>query len=173
MRVRVARIGKPFGLNGEVTVQGFTDEPKDRFEIGSALYTADHDSADTLTVDRARGLGERWTLGFTGVTDRSGAEALRGTELFALVDPGARPTAESGESEEWYDRQLVGLPAISAGGEALGEVVGVEHLPAHDLLVVRTVAGHDARVPFVAQIVTSVTDAGVTINAPAGLLDEN
>lgn len=166
MRVRVARIGKPFGLAGDVTVQVFTDEPEARFAEGSLLVVADHDGAETLRVDRARGQGQRWTLGFVGIDDRDAAEALRGTQLYADVPADARPEG----SDEWYDRQLIGLPALSPAGESLGSIVGVEHLPAHDLLLVRTEAGHVGRVPFVAGIVTDVTPGGVVIDPPGGLL---
>jgi 16S rRNA processing protein RimM len=167
MRVRVARIGKPFGLAGDVTVQVFTDEPEARFAVGSELVMADHDGADALRVDRVRGQGQRWTLGLVGIDDRTAAEALRGTELYADVPTDARP---DGSADEWYDRQLIGLPALSPAGESLGEVVGVEHPPAHDLLLVRTGSGHVGRVPFVSGIVTEVTPGGVVIDPPGGLL---
>ena len=37
MSVRIARIGKPHGVRGEVTVQLFTDDPESRFAPGSSL----------------------------------------------------------------------------------------------------------------------------------------
>ena len=37
MSVRVARIGKPHGVRGEVTVELFTDDPQARFAPGSVL----------------------------------------------------------------------------------------------------------------------------------------
>ena len=37
--VVVARIGKPHGLRGEVTVQLHTDDPETRFAVGSTIAT--------------------------------------------------------------------------------------------------------------------------------------
>ena len=37
MQVVVARIGKPHGIRGEVTVQLFTDAPQERFARGEVL----------------------------------------------------------------------------------------------------------------------------------------
>ena len=37
MQVVVARIGKPHGIRGEVTVQLFTDAPAERFARGEVL----------------------------------------------------------------------------------------------------------------------------------------
>jgi 16S rRNA processing protein RimM len=58
-------------------------------------------------------------------------------------------------------------------GVDVGEVVRVEHLPAQDLLVVKT-ADREVLVPFVSAIVPAVDiDAGtVTMTPPAGLFEE-
>jgi 16S rRNA processing protein RimM len=54
----------------------------------------------------------------------------------------------------------------------LGEVVGLEHLPAHDLLVVREPDGARTLVPFVEAIVPVVDVPGgrVVLDPPGGLL---
>lgn len=163
MLVRVARIGKPFGVAGRVTVQVFTDEPDERFHLGAELSGDER----KLLIDYSRRHGSSWVLGFDGVTDRDAAEALRGIELYADIPEGTAPA----DPEEWYDRDLVGLPCRNSAGAPLGEVVAVEHPPPHDVLLVRTPQGHVALVPFVSQIVTSVAADGIVIEPPAGLLD--
>ncbi len=54
----------------------------------------------------------------------------------------------------------------------VGEVVGLEHLPAQDALVVREPDGTRSLVPFVRAIVPEVDVAGgrVVLDPPAGLL---
>ena len=98
------------------------------------------------------------------VVDRTAAESLQGAEL--SIETEEWEDAE----EEWYDADLVGLPARTPGGEPLGEVTAVEHLPAQDLLVVRY-EGREVLVPFVTAIVTEVSEDGVVIDAPGGLFD--
>lgn len=165
MWVRVARIGKPFGVKGQATVQLFTDAPEQRLAPGSVLARSD-DGADPVTISKLQRMGSRWVIGVDGVTDRQTVEGLRDQELFA------RANDIDAADEEWFDWQLIGLTARDEAGVALGEIVAVEHPPAHDLLVIRTPADRSVRVPFVASIVPEVTTAGVVIAPPGGLFDD-
>jgi len=71
------------------------------------------------------------------------------------------PADETPEDpEEFYDHQLEGLAAHDVDGERLGEVAGVVHGGAQDLLRVRTTDGREALVPFVAALVPEVDLAG-------------
>ena len=162
MQVRVARIGKPFGIAGEVTVQLFTDEPERRLAAGSVLMS----QTGELSVDRSRQHGNTWLLHFDGVADRNEAEALRGSDLYADVTDHDKPSGD----DEWFDRDLIGLMCRDTAGQDVGEVVAVEHPPAHDILVIKTLSGHQARVPFVSAIVVSIDDDGILIDPPGGLL---
>ena len=67
---------------------------------------------------------------------------MRGTEL--VVDEDA-----SDEDDAWYPHELAGLRAEHVDGRVLGEIVGLEHLPAHDMLVLREPDGAAHAVPFV------------------------
>lgn len=165
MWVRVARIGKPFGVKGLSTVQLFTDAPEERLTPGAVLGLDDSGSR-SVTIASAQRMGSRWVIGIDGVTDRDAAEELRGQELFA---PGHDPVALA--TDEWFDWQLIGLTCRDPSGAVLGEVVGVEHPPAHDLLVVATEEGSRVRVPFVQEIVPTITSEGVVVDAPGGLFD--
>lgn len=164
MWVRVARIGKPFGVKGLVTVQVVTDAPEQRLAAGASLSLAD-DGNRPVGIDTAQRMGNRWVLGLAGVDDRDAAERMRGEELFAEsgdVTPG---------SDEWFDWQLIGLPCRSVAGDPLGEIVAVEHPPAQDLIVVRAANGELIRVPFVAALVPEVSTDVVTLDPPGGLFD--
>jgi 16S rRNA processing protein RimM len=102
--------------------------------------------------------------------DRTAVEAVRGIRLVADVDPNERPE----EPAEFYDRQLVGLAVQTWDGVRVGEVVAVLHLPAQDLLEIRTVEGLRL-VPFVADLVPEVDLAGnvLTVADREGLLTES
>ena len=79
---------------------------------------------------------------------------------------------EEPEPDAWYDHQLIGL-AVIRNGERIGEVAHVDHLPAQDLLIVKTKRG-DVMVPFVAAFVPEVdVEAGtLTVTPPPGLFEE-
>jgi 16S rRNA processing protein RimM len=170
--VRVARIGRPHGIRGDVTVQLFTDEPEERFVPGAVLEARRPKGAaggidGTLTVARARWNKDVLLLGFTGATDRNRAEELRGTELFAAPDA-------AGGDDAWYEEDLVGL-AVLVEGRRVGTVTGLVTGEVQDLLEVGLEGGAEALVPFVEEIVPEVdTEAGtVTLTPPPGLLALN
>lgn len=76
--------------------------------------------------------------------------------LHATIDATATPD----DPEEFYDHQLVGLVAYDEEGVHLGEVTGLVHGGAQDLLAVKAVDGRATLVPFVAALVPEVDVAG-------------
>lgn len=196
MRRVVARVGRPHGIRGEVTVEVRTDVPDERFVPGAVLsVTAPGRSAPrgrapgqtrgrgsgkgparqaaagaglpgSLTLTGARDHNGVLLLTFAEVVDRTMAEALRGALLEAEVPD------SSDEADAWYDHQLVGLRAEAPDGTVLGQVVDIEHAPAQDLLVVRRHDGEHRLVPFVGAIVPTVdVDGGrLVVVDPGGLL---
>ena len=172
IEVVVGRIGKPHGLRGEVTVDVRTDEPERRFADGTALR-AEPPGGSAFGVSILTVAGTRWhrstlLVTFAEITDRNAAEAARGVMLHATI-----PVDESPEDpEEYYDHQLVGLAAYDVQGAALGEVTGLVHGGAQDLLTVRTPEGRDALVPFVRALVPEVDLAAgrVVIDDRPGLV---
>ena len=168
MQVVVGRIGKPHGIRGELTVEVRTDDPELRFAPGSVLVT-DPARVGPITVEAVRWHSGRLLLRVEGVADRTAAEGLRGVVVSAEVPDDEVP----GDPEEFYDHQLRGLAAVTVGGEAVGEVSDVIHLPAQDLLAIARPGGRELLVPFVSELVPEIDlDAGrVVIDPPPGLLD--
>jgi 16S rRNA processing protein RimM len=167
VEVVVGVIGRPHGVRGEVAVEPRTDEPDRRFAPGQQLRS--EGSPRILTVASMRWHSGRLLVGFAGLDDRTAAEAVRGARLVVDVDPDERPD----EPGEYYDRQLVGLSVRTAEGGPVGEVVAVLHLPAQDVLEVRTADG-PRLVPFVAELVPEVDleHQVLTVADRAGLLAE-
>lgn len=163
-RLTVARLGKPHGLRGEIALELRTDIPDERLADGAVLETVPA-SAGPLTVEYTRTAGDRWYAAFVEIPDRSAAEDARGVEL--VVD-----AEDSDEEDAWYPHELVGLRAELADGTVVGTVKGLEHLPAHDMLVVLETGGERTLVPFVRAIVPTVDVAGgrVLLTPPGGLL---
>ncbi len=161
--LRVATIGAPRGLAGQVRLRLHTDDPRTRLATGTVLST-EPAAVGPLQVASIRQVQQHWYATFDGVSDRTGAEALRGVVLLA-------PPDES-EAEAWYPHQLVGLRAERADGTLLGTIDGVEHLPAQDALVLTEVGGARTLVPFVTAIVPVVDVPGgrVVLDPPNGLL---
>jgi len=156
IEVLVGRIGKPHGIRGHVTVDVRTDEPERRFAVGAKLKAVPPQgsalSLRALTVE-----GTRWHQGvlhalFEEIPDRNAAEAARGVLLYATLDADARPE----DPEEFYDHQLVGLAVYDTEGALRGEVAGLVHGGAQDLLSIKTPTRRDVLVPFVTALVPEV-----------------
>lgn len=165
MKLQIARIGKPHGIRGEVTVQLFTDVPEDRFGAGAVLM-AEPASKGPLTVSSARWNKQILVLGFEEVTTRNGAEELRGTQLFIDADE------PENDDEGWYSHDLEGLKAM-VDGRQVGTVSELVTGTAQDLLVIAVPGGPDVLVPFVEAIVPDVDVEGgfITLTPPPGLLE--
>lgn len=160
--VVVARVGKPHGVRGEVTVEVRTDDPDRRLAVGAVLSTQPA-HAGPLTITSRRKSGRLTLLAFDGVIDRNQAEELRGTLLVSAAESAEEPDA-------WHPHELAGFAVRHVDGTELGEVTDLVLGSAQDLLVVRC-HGADVLVPFVKQIVPTIDAAQhvVTVDPPGGL----
>ena len=170
-QLRVGRLTKAHGLKGAIKLELYTDDPERRFVPGAEFSLQVPESSPwhgrSLTLRELRWYNGHPVGFFEGVDDRTAAEGLVKAILWVEhVDQ------ESPEPDAWYDHQLVGL-AVVRDGVKIGEVTHVEHLPAQDLLIVKS-KGREVMVPFVAAIVPEVDIAAgtVTVTPPAGLFEE-
>ena len=121
--VTLAAVSGAHGVTGDVRLKLFGEgtaslKPYRTFNGGS------------LTLEKLKDDGKGGAIArFAEVTDRTAAEKLRGT---ALTVPRASlpPLAEG----EYYYTDLIGLPAVSTTGEALGICIAVENFGAGDVL---------------------------------------
>lgn len=170
-QLRVGRLTKAHGLKGAIKLELYTDDPERRFVPGAEFSLQVPETSPWhgkhLVIRELRWYNGHPVGFFEGVDDRTAAESL--VKAILWVD---QPTDEEAEPDAWYDHQLVGL-AVIRDGEKVGEVVHVDHLPAQDLLVVKS-GGREVMVPFVSAIVPEVDVAAgtLTVTPPAGLFEE-
>lgn len=136
--VTLAAISGAHGVTGEVRLKLFG-------EGVAALKRYRAFNADApgggLTLAKLRDDGKGGAIArFEEVADRTAAENLRGTAL--TVPRSAMPALGEGE---YYHADLVGLPAVSDLGEALGTVIAVENFGAGDVLEIERPAGEDGK----------------------------
>ena len=184
MQVVVARIGKPHGIRGEVTVQLFTDAPQERFARGEVLgienFKPGSAAASVAPTGELTVAGARWNkkilvVRFDEVTTRNQAEERRGSRLVYEVPE------DEGDEEGFYEQELVNLPVYlladvpegespvdnPAVGKPLGKGTGPQatgRMPVQDLLLIKLArsprlasgAGEEIMIPFVEEIVPEV-----------------
>lgn len=171
MELVVGRIAKAHGVTGELVVDVRTDDPEARFLPGSRMRLKNprRGSAHEVVVESVRPHGGRLLVRLDGVSDRDGADALRGA-LFVVDSADLPPIADP---DEFYDHQLEGLHVRTVDGRDVGVVTEVLHTAGGELLAVRAESGAEILVPFVSAIVSSVSlaDGVALIDPPEGLLD--
>jgi 16S rRNA processing protein RimM len=137
-RVALAAVAGAHGVKGEVRLKLFSD---------SAASLASHEKLHVGGVERrllgVREGGKSAVARFEGISDRSGAEALRGQ--LVEVDRAVLPPLEEGE---YYHADLIGVPCVDRHGAPIGSVIAVENFGAGDLLEVELPDGRRSLIPF-------------------------
>lgn len=168
----MGRLLKAHGLKGAIKLELYTDSPNERFIPGAEFeLQVPEDSAwsgKTVKVLELRWYNSSPILFLEGIEDRESAESL--IKAILVID---KPLDElPQEPDAWYDHQLIGLK-VKLDDEFVGEIIRVEHLPAQDLLIVKT-ENDEVMVPFVKALVPEVNaDAGyLVVTPPQGLFVE-
>lgn len=159
---------KPVTLAAIIGAHGVTGEVRLKlFGEGWAelkRYKSFNDGAFTLTKIRDDNKGGA-VARFAQCTDRNTAEKLRGTAL--TITRADFPELAEGE---YYHADLLGLPAFSETGEALGTVVQVLNFGAGDVIEVERLAvdgkpGKRFMVPMNADAVPDWSANGMIIDS--------
>ena len=137
-RIALAAVAGAHGVKGELRLKLFTD---------SVENLKLHESVFVGGVERklvfARSSPSGAVVRLEGVTDRSEAEALRGSLI--EVDRSSLPALGEGE---YYHADLIGITCVDCEARDLGRVVGVENYGAGDLLEVEAAGGKRSLIPF-------------------------
>lgn len=166
--ILLGAIAGAHGIRGEVVVRTFTGAPEDIARYG-ALVDAKGGAPLELKIVRVTDKGV--VARVKGVSDRNGAEALKGRQLYVARDQ--LPATEEGE---FYHEDLVGLTAVAADGTVIGRVAAVLNFGAGDILdVVLKDRGKSELVPFTNAFVPSIDLASrtATVNLPQAAAGED
>ncbi len=155
----VGEIGRPHGVRGLVRLRAYTEDP-----AAIVAYSPLTDESGTRRFAITLKGGD--IAAIEGVTDRDAAQRLTGTKLFVERDRLPPP-----DDEEFYLVDLIGLAAVTEGGDRLGTIRAVEDHGAGAFLVVEG-AGREHLLPFTRAVVPVVDIAGgrVTVVPPAEIL---
>ncbi len=135
-----------------------TDWPERFSEGATLLLEAAPRRYQDVTIESASPHKGNMLVCLSGVSDRDGAEQLKG--MYLLIR--ACDAAPLGEGEFWA-HELEGMLVVDEDGRPLGEVEEVLCRPAQDLLVIRGEGGEEHQVPFVEAFIKCVDPAGRTI----------
>ena len=140
--VTLAAVTGAHGVAGEVRLKLFGDGWE-----SLKPHKAFNDGALTLAKVRSDGKGGA-VARFAQITDRNGAETLRGTVL--TVPRASLPPLEEGE---FYFSDLLDLAVVSDAGEPVGRVKAVENFGATDVVEIEKPDGKAFMVPLTREAV--------------------
>jgi 16S rRNA processing protein RimM len=140
------------GLKGAVKIKLFTETPEALPAYGTLRDARGRNYE--ITTFRSGKSGEA-VISFSGINDRTAAEALKGIELFVARD--ALPaTAE----EEFYHADLIGLAAQDGEGRLLGKVAALHNYGAGDVMEIARPDGDSILLAFTRETVPTIDIAG-------------
>ena len=141
-RLALAAVAGAHGIKGEVRLKLFA-ESADSLRSHARLFVGGTERK-LINLNTA---GKAPIARFEGISDRTEAEALRGSLI--EVDRNVLPPLEEGE---YYHADLIGLACVDGEGADVGTVVAVENYGAGDLLEVELADGGKSLIPFKAGI---------------------
>jgi 16S rRNA processing protein RimM len=133
----LAAVAGAHGITGEVRLKLFADS----VESLSRLRTVRVGERE-LTLQSVRP-GKTVVARFAEITDRTAAEALRGS-LIRVTRTNLPPLEEG----EYYYADVIGLPCEDVHGNSLGTVAAVENFGAGDILEIELPDGKRTMIPF-------------------------
>jgi 16S rRNA processing protein RimM len=128
-RICLGQIGAAHGTTGEVRLRSFTSEPEAIAGYG-ALETED---GRVLTIESMRPAKDHFVARLSGIADRNAAEQLTNERLYV---PRER-LPPTGDADEFYHADLVGLAVADPAGEVFGTVIAIHNFGAGDLIEVQ------------------------------------
>ncbi|WP_421995071.1 ribosome maturation factor RimM [Reyranella sp.] len=165
-RVLLGIVAAPHGVRGLVRIRSFTEDPMAIASYGALSDEAGKTRYRVEALSTAKGAV---LARIEGVADRTAAEAIRGLRLY--VERGLLPA--TGE-REWYEADLVGLPAVGSDGRDWGKVIAFHDFGGGRTMEVSggTASRQSVMLPFNDEAVPEVDVEGgkVVVDPPAGVL---
>lgn len=163
-RIVVAQIVGAHGVHGRVKLKSFTAEPEGVFAYGPLTDAA---GTKTFTLRRTGAGKDHFLAEVDGVRSKEAADALRGTLLHVERDR----LPATGDEDEFYHADLIGLPAETGDGQPFGTVKAIFDFGAGDLLEIEHTSGKTVHLPFTKAEVPVVDVKGrrIVVHPPANL----
>ena len=166
--VTIGKLGKPYGLTGELYITPATDYPE-RFIGMKEVYVSNQGDWQVHKVRSAGFVGRRPVILLQGINNPEEAARFTNRELGV-------PRSEMVElpADTWFVHDLVGCEVYSSSsGRLMGKVKDVLSFPANDVYVISTVADREVMLPVVTEFIIEIdTKRNRIVVKTSGFLDE-
>ena len=165
----IGRVGRAHGLKGEVRVELHFDGSDALGQVDELWLSPQAEAvagARRYAVEYARPVPKAYLVKLEGVSERNGADALRGTTVWV-----ARSALPETDDSEYYLVDLIGAKVTGPEGE-IGTVIEIATHPSIDALVIQTTDGRRLEQPLVPDWIArvSVADKLVELATLEGLI---
>lgn len=163
-KVCLGKIVGVHGIRGEVKVKSYTAVDKDIASYGTLNDKSDEQTYEIKVTGHSKDL---LRIKIKGIEDRTKAETLIGTELYA--PRGVLPKLET--KEVYYETDLVGLKVFDEQKTEVAKVIGFYNFGAGDILEIKLKSGGAEMLPFNKGYVPEINlDEGYIIVASTGMV---
>lgn len=150
--IQLARLGRPFGVRGEIWLQVLSDRPEEVLAGAKEYRLLD---GRRVSVAELLKHGPKWSWQLAVPAGEPDARGFAGRFTNAVVV--ARPDELPARgADELTEHEVIGMKVVDTTGRARGEIVRVERYSATDTWIVRDGEGreHDllARKRFVVSV---------------------
>jgi len=165
----IGRVARAHGLKGELRVELFFDG-SDALEQVEELWLSQKaetpDGGKRHVVEWARAVPKAYLVKLEGVTERNGAEALKGTTVWV-----AREALPETDDSEYYLVDLIGAKVVGPEGD-VGTVVEIATHPSIDAIVIELPDGKRVEQPLIDDWIArvSVADKLIELSTLDGLI---
>jgi 16S rRNA processing protein RimM len=152
----IGRVSRAHGLRGELRVELFFDGSDALDQVEEVWLSPKPESpegAQRYVVEAARPVPRAYLLRVAGISERNGAEALRGRTVWV-----ARAALPESDEAEYYLVDLIGAKVTGPEGE-IGTVVEIVTHPSIDSIVIETPDGKTLEQPLVPDWIARVSVA--------------
>ncbi len=147
--ILIAKVGKPYGLRGEVFIHVFSDDPHDLSRFPN-LYINKHEQYTPLQPFTMTVRGNRVILHFEGLHTREEAQKYCHLEIYANKED--LPETEEGE---YYYIDLINCRCVCME-EELGLVQRMVNYGSCDLFEVKKESGKVFYIPFINELIREI-----------------
>jgi 16S rRNA processing protein RimM len=165
--VVVGRVGRPYGVRGELHVVPETDFPERLAALRDAYVIRDGRPAP-VTIEAVRRTAGGVLVKIAGIASPEAAGAWTGA-LLAVPREAAAALPEG----RYFVFDVIGMAVATDGGEPLGAVEEIIRTPGNDVFVVRGPRG-EILIPAIASVVLVVDPAAkrIVVHPLPGLLED-
>ncbi|MBL4889621.1 MAG: 16S rRNA processing protein RimM [Candidatus Lindowbacteria bacterium] len=167
--VHIAKIGRPFGTAGELTLHLFTDRPE---EVLAAPGTFPLEDGREISVSKLKQRGQKWTwqVHFPEPKPKDPrGEAAKFTNAIVICSADSLPSREEGEYSHY---ELVDFEVFDTTGKKIGILVRIERYYEVDTWIVEDAKHEEIQIPAVSEFILEVNQSDKKITIKSGIIVE-